>query len=162
MSNYTSLEQSKRLVEIGLDPATADMWWNEIQPLKLKDESLQLIPDGEPYFSLGFSKTEHIGIASYKHFPCWSLNALMEAIPTSIQKWDDRSRSRKTYDLNLFRSYYHCCSYSFGPSLKEENQDNLCCFGADTWIKAVYKTAVWLGEQGWLTCKREKGNWVYV
>lgn len=141
MKHYTNIEQSKRLVELGLNIGTADMYYVS------EDYSTPRI--GVP---LGLSP----------NVPCWSLEALLEAIPQSIQKWDDRSRSRKNYELNLFRSYYHCCSYSFGPSLKEENHDSLCCFGEDTWLDAVYKVAVWLAEKGWLTCKREKGNWVMV
>ena len=160
--NYTTIEQSKKLIELGLDPQTADAWWCEMQPLKQVGMSLQLEPDGEPYIYLSLTKTERLAIARYNDTPAWSLDALLEAIPQSIQKWDDGSRIRKNYELNLFRSYYHCCSYSFGPSLKEENHDSLCCFGEDTWLNAVYKVALWLAEKGWLTCKREKGNWVMV
>ena len=138
MKHYTSIEQSRKLIELGLKPETADMCYE--------------------YDQYADTKYCHIPTIKMKEFeykgsiPCWSVGALLEALPKGIDKWDDRDRSRKIYELNLFRSYYHCCSYTFGPALKLENHNQLLGYGGDTWIEAVYNIALKLAERGWLTC----------
>lgn len=67
----TSREQSKKLVELGLDTDTADMWYWEF-------------PTAPSYNNYGypmFHKGEGI-----HNVPCWSLSALMEIIskPTAF------------------------------------------------------------------------------
>lgn len=136
MSNIcTTIDQSRRLLELGLKADTADMMYYQYETVVGDDYGyrLKLIPNYSP---------------DLEGIPAWTLNALLEAIPQSINTYDDSERCYKTYEINLFRSYYHCCSYSFGPSLKEENHDNLCCFGDDTWMGAVLKTVNWLFENG--------------
>ena len=136
----TTIEQSRKLLELGLNPETSDMFWD--------------LMDGDaPEEKIPNCSWDRFDIEESEFVPAWSLDALLEAIPKSIEKvihsgwWSDE---RKVYELNLFRSYYHCCGYSFGPSLSQENHDNLCCFGCDTWIEAAYVTAVWLFENGYI------------
>ena len=63
MKNYTSLEQSKRLIAAGLDPNTADMhhWESE----------------GKIYTYDGKCSDPN-GI------PCWSVGALIDVLPTAV------------------------------------------------------------------------------
>lgn len=56
---YTTIEQSKRLVELGLDPSTSDMWYSEKYGIQ-------------------------IGFAG-KRTPAWSLDALLKVIPCPYQ-----------------------------------------------------------------------------
>lgn len=56
---YTTIEQSKRLVELGLDPSTADMWYSERYGIQM-----------------GFAG---------KRTPAWSLDALLKVIPCPYQ-----------------------------------------------------------------------------
>ena len=139
--NYTNIEQSKKLLELGLNPKSADMYFMNICP-----------EDGKTLFD----DVAGVGNAdiSNNDLPCWSLNALLEVMPQSIRMYDERGRCYKTYDLNLFRSYYHCCSYSFGPSLKEENHDNLYCYGGDTWLEAVYNMIIFLFNNGYMKAEK--------
>jgi hypothetical protein len=67
----TTIEQSKHLFELGLDPNTADMnWWgNE----KIGDE---YILDFIPY-----SKKS----VYYSCLPAWSLQALLEVMPIELE-----------------------------------------------------------------------------
>ena len=58
--NYTSIEQSKKLIELGLNIESVDMWY--------------AIVDGEPFICL--EKREE-----YENIPCWSVGALMEVMP---------------------------------------------------------------------------------
>lgn len=140
MKHYTTIEESKKLLEIGIPVESADMYYCYSMDIKIEefdyDETPTIIDD--------------VNKADVYDIPCWSLNALLELMPKSINKYDELNRCNKNYSINLFRSYYHCCSYSFGPSLKEENHDNLCCFGEENWIDAVVKTIIWLKEQKYI------------
>ena len=139
----TNIDQSRRLLELGLPADTADMMYQQYETIIGDDYGykLKLVP----YYS-----------DDIEGVPAWTLNALLEAIPQSLNMYDDSERCYKNYEINLFRSYYHCCSYSFGPSLKEENHDNLCCFGDDTWMDAVLKTVQWLFENGHMKRENKK------
>ena len=145
MLKYTTQEQSRRLLELGLDPETADMVYQTLQGTT---------PSGRAIGHMCFATPRSLfrNDIVVPGLPAWSLEALLEAIPKSVEKvgMSYGSYVRKVYELNLFRSYYHCCGYSFGPSLSQENHDNLCCFGRDTWIEAAYMTAVWLFENGYI------------
>ena len=58
---YTTLEESRLLIELGVKPETADMhYWNA---------------EGKDYVYVGKSDTVN-------SVPCWSLNALIELFPT--------------------------------------------------------------------------------
>ena len=56
--NYTSIEQSKKLVELGLDPSTADMHYNKQMPSTPICQGSFLFPTME--------------------IPCWSAGRLIE------------------------------------------------------------------------------------
>lgn len=147
MIRYTTQEQSRRLLELGLDPETADMVYQVLQGTTPSGRAIGHMCFATPNPKFLFK--EDIVVPG---LPAWSLEALLEALPKSVEKvgMSYGSYVRKVYELNLFRSYYHCCGYSFGPSLSQENHDNLCCFGCDTWIEAAYMTAVWLFENGYI------------
>lgn len=82
MKAYTDLEQSKKLVEI-LPIESADMWWSKNFIYY------------NPTAAIGIS-AEYSNVYTYKFgeddIPCWSLAALLEALPHSL---DDR------YNLEL-------------------------------------------------------------
>lgn len=63
MKAYTSLEQSKKLVELGLDPSTADMHYYSF---RRKDDVIVWTPE--------------IGETSKYDIPCWSLAALLDIL----------------------------------------------------------------------------------
>ena len=62
----TSIEQSKKLLELGIDITTADMWWN--------------IGIG------GYSGPSCVSVSDVD-IPAWSLSALLELIPESINDY---------------------------------------------------------------------------
>lgn len=70
---WTTLEESKQLVEMGLPVETADMFW---------------APDADTVVPTSYiNKTEHETLVpAYKGaMPCWSLGALVPLLPLSIQ-----------------------------------------------------------------------------
>lgn len=64
--NYTSIEQSKKLLELGLKPDTADMWWTPLN-WQLTEYYVEVKQDG-----IGTPKNA---------LPCWSLDALLGVLP---------------------------------------------------------------------------------
>ena len=64
MKSYTDLEQSKKLIELGLDPSTADMHYNKQMPSTPICQGSFLFPTME--------------------IPCWSAGRLIELMPYRI------------------------------------------------------------------------------
>lgn len=150
IKSYTDIEQSKRLTEI-LPIGSADMYYQYVLP---KSDKIKLNPEmGNPvnavnWYNKGYTTygKESVTLDEYC-IPCWSLDALLETMPQSITKYIESERCQKTFHLNLFRSYYHCCSYSFVSSVSDDEGNNtLYCIGRDNWIDACYEMIVKLNE----------------
>lgn len=75
--NYTTTEQSKKLVELGLNPGTADMCY----------------PHFIRHGADTYNKTPEIaeGIDYPYEMPCWSLGALLEVMPDGVQTNSNRT-----------------------------------------------------------------------
>ena len=75
----TSLEQSRKLIELGIDTKTADMYWH-----KKFDGTYSL-------------RTDNLMVKL--DTPCWSLSALINVLPRSIKFKDDN------YYLRFMKEY---------------------------------------------------------
>ncbi len=62
----TTIEQSKRLLEAGIDPQTADMSWSNVI---VKEEAVPLL---------------FVGDAAPASMPAWSLSAITQLLPERI------------------------------------------------------------------------------
>lgn len=132
MKSYTDIKQSKKLAEI-LPLESADMIW------VLSNPDLPMIK------AIAYKDSEKSKY--YETLPAWSLDALLESMPQSITKYIESERCQKTFCLNLFRSYYHCCSYCTKSSVSDDDGDNtLYCFGRDSWVDACYEMILKLNE----------------
>lgn len=78
----TTIEQSKRLLDAGLDPESCDMWWIIRQPLKYDD--WKLVDNGEPYVYLSTYKEEPVALAEFEIVPAWSLSRLWDAFGLDV------------------------------------------------------------------------------
>ena len=67
--NYTSVEQSKHLLELGLKPDTADMFW--------------LFDSKDTWEPVVFNWEQH---QDTKDIPCWSVGQLLSLMPVVIRK----------------------------------------------------------------------------
>lgn len=67
---YTSIEQSKHLLSLGMNPETADMYYCEEYIGKNNDHFYTIPP--------------RIGPTKYGNLPCWSLGALLEVMPLNL------------------------------------------------------------------------------
>lgn len=68
----TTKEQSQRLLECGVDPATADMCWTRFES------------DGEVSERLGVMDEYAYEASSLRPIPAWSLSALLALLPKII------------------------------------------------------------------------------
>lgn len=141
MKHYTTVEQSKKLVELGLNPETADMGWNVFS-----DDSTRCLPINDWDLSKnGEGGTEFI--------PCWSLGALLEVMPEQITYSDF-----KPFPIGLFKGdkekhskYGH---YWIQYFCTEEGGVYVQTNG-HTPIEAAYNMVVWLLENNYIEKKNE-------
>ena len=137
MKTFTDIEQAKKLAEI-LPTESADMCYKCIG----EDPYDAIL---RPYSEW---REEYKGLLVGKEvevIPCWSLAALLEAMPEYIRKYD--GRVYRNYHLNLYRSYYHCCGYSFGSTTTDDDDNTLYCIGRDNWVDACYGVIMKLHEE---------------
>lgn len=129
--NYTTIEQAKHLLELGLDSNSADMLWEQHN----KEEPYVTI---KPWTTKGKSVGAHI-------LPCWSLEALLEVMPKSIID-EYTSKGWLGMCLLYYSSWRWIVYYSNedidSPAIHEERGDTL--------IEAAYNMVCWLIEQGYI------------
>ena len=132
MIYYTSIEQSEKLLELGLSLKSADMFYNEepdeIYPKDIVDTKYPSI-----------IREEHKHYLEEYGIPCWSLGALLEVMPKI---------PTVAYDLVLqgiedAPSYIAFDDYSEYYAIHED-------FKGNTPLEAAYNTVCWLLEQGYI------------
>lgn len=128
----TSLEQSKKLLELGIDVNTADMYYF--------DDHYNLVS-----LKTDFSYENYL---LYKrdgcdYIPAWSLSALLELIPPYLGEFNEgidfgfsKSMNKKWYSAHYIQL----------------NDDGVATFNktvtGDTAIDAAFEIVVWLKENG--------------
>lgn len=97
MKSYTDIEQSKKLAKI-LPIKSADMWWAERYAGRIVDN--EYIVEEKPVYYLCLSKPSegNYSIDTIKDIPCWSLAALIDAIPQDMVRLVGSSKEE----------YWHC------------------------------------------------------
>lgn len=84
MKSYTNIEQSKKLAEI-LPIESADMCYGYIAPYEFSDRMYEGGYDNIPYPKDFMKKNPNFSEDEYGgEFPCWSLAALLEQIPSDL------------------------------------------------------------------------------
>ena len=122
--NCTSIEQSQKLIELGIDTSSADMCYD----LGRGEEKAHLECDN---FIAYFTNDEYPEMAD-RYIPAWSLSALLELMPKELE--DDLDLCYGTFDGNGEYQALWACSCM-----------NRVSFG-DTLIDAVFKVVCWLLE----------------
>ena len=117
----TSLEQSKKLIELGIDVSTADMFWHR----KLDGTHSLMVDD----------------IMLKLDTPAWSLSALLELMPPYLFEFE------RGIDLNIYPNLsskaWHC---SYMPNAVEnmKNDKFKQITNGDNPIDAAFEMVVWL------------------
>lgn len=128
----TTLEQSKRLVELGLDPNTADLVYfihhNEFDP------------DSEVFIERDFRDNWEPVWDTWDDddIPCWSMHSLMALLPQHVQN---------KYNIKFVHNVYFTIfnddgTVAFGDNIHTETGENA--------MEAVFKFFCWLLENGHL------------
>lgn len=86
----TSIEQSKKLIELGIDVNTADMWFHPY-------------PNDEYWYDI-----PNIGNADleYNQLPCWSPNALLDILKTKCERLEIILRVDNKWNIFATRSNF--------------------------------------------------------
>lgn len=127
----TSIEQSKKLLELGLDADTADMGYNGIENRDTGRIWYDKYPTTMP---------------NVDSIPAWSLSALLELIPDEI-KFEGTNCS-----LELAKdwiSYGGCDAYDASYRIQP------MAFNKEPLIDLAYKTVCWLIEQGYIKTEKK-------
>ena len=82
----TSINQSKALIDLGLDASTADMFWDLLDG----DEPEEKIPSSFP---------DRFDISSEEFVPSWSLQTMMNLLPSHI--FTEEHGRREVYNLHI-------------------------------------------------------------
>ena len=122
--NYTSIEQSKKLVELGLNPDTADMWWIPLN-WQLTEYYIEVKQD-----CINTPKNP---------IPCWSLGALLEMMP-KIHEDNNDNGCYPTICKGWDNDLWHCV-YRSSIHITEWYYNH---------IDAAFEMVCWLLENGYI------------
>ena len=125
---YTTIEQSKRLVELGLDLNTADMTYCAITE---GARNKMIIKDWK--VSIGLDAAIKNNLFSYREgymYPAWSLDALLQVIPCPYQLTRNARTLRNDTKKNV--------QFMLLTVLRHDTYE--------TELDAVYTMVVWLLE----------------
>ena len=144
--NYTSIEQSNKLLELGLSPESADMTYCAITE-GMRER--MIIKDWQVNIGLDIAIKENR--FSYKNgyvVPCWSLGALLEVMPI-IKKGIDEYLPYFIKGSEIWKgkiqSFWYC-SYA----LLDDSNTELITFRNSTAVEAAYSMVAWLLENGFI------------
>lgn len=126
--NYTTIEQSQALIEAGLNPDTADMFYNR---MKSEDDEIDWTIHAHPLPKLRALFVEYI--------PCWSTGALIELLPKTIR--------RKCMDYPLHIHPNPDSSYDIEYNAKVIAEIG---FNKNSLIIAVMEMVFWLLKNGFI------------
>ena len=134
MKSYTDLEQSKKLAEI-LPIESADMRYGYIAPYDYSDRMYDGGYDEIPYPKDFLKRNPNFSANEYDaEFPCWSLAALLDVLPVSI---DEGQHCLALINSNPNGDIEWLCCY-------EDDNGNLMmeCYAdnpVDAYVEMIYK-----------------------
>ena len=137
MKHYTTIEQSRKLFELGLDSDTADMIWTTDMADNFFD-----------YPTLDWRPIKEY-INGKDNLPCWSLGALLEVMPDRIWGPCDDYDEPCAHEL-VFKAFGSTIEYEgilvsdyrLSSAWFKQETDNL--------IDIFYDMVVWLLENGYI------------
>ena len=103
--NYTSIEQSKKLLKLGLNLESADMSWHH------KRVHYEISDTWNPQLS-AYKDITHPAenrlreTLNQEVLPCWSVGALLELIPKEIEYESNNYKDRYYFTIWHDRIYY--------------------------------------------------------
>lgn len=129
----TSIEQSKHLLELGLNPDSADMFWNYSASLGNTDINGRI--------AVSYHDNLFVGKCDGA-IPAWSLSALLEVMPSNIGDYDLYITKHEYVDGGHGYNVEYNRGFTISVLHKGTNRDLLT---------AAYEMVCWLLEQKILT-----------
>ena len=126
----TNLEQSKKLVELGIDTSTADMWWSDRFVYYNPTPIVGIATEKNTLYSFKWGNEE---------IPAWSLSALLELLPPHID----------SYDLNI-NKYNEEWGVYYEGYFEDFNVTYLKKVEEKTLIDATFEMVCWLKENKYI------------
>lgn len=134
----TNIQQSQHLLELGLDPKTADMWWS----------NRFIYWNTTPMIGVGAEKNQLYTFKWYEtDIPAWSLQALLKVMPKNTNETYHLFSSMMADQLGS----WVCDRSKYYMGADGHNKNDYECFKSDSPVTAAYKMVCWLLEQKILT-----------
>ena len=92
--NYTNIEQSEKLLKLGLNPDTADMHFFN------KDE--------KPMLGYNATTAEKYKKYNFLYMPCWSVGALIDLLPIGTHTCSHITDAGITYECYTEKERFEC------------------------------------------------------
>ena len=123
MKHYTTIEQSKKLLELGLSRDTADMVYQYNFLSKSNDTTPRAVNGS-------------LHDTTLRNIPCWSLGALLEVMP----------KIKEFYYPSLYKDSYSvtACMYS------TQDHDIFKIYTGEDFLEAAYSMVIYLLENGYI------------
>ena len=141
--SYTTIEQSKKLLELGVNSDSADMCYKTIDVDNAEsDEDCVFDLVHRPY-SEYLKYVGPMGL-DYKAIPCWSTEALLQLLPKAITS--KRTGYKYTFALHpgAVKKWYICYERDVEPY--NERNSTITVFTDDSLVNAAYEMKLWLSE----------------
>lgn len=130
----TSLDQSKKLLELGIDITTADMWWQTSEEDGVYEKECPCLYVGEiPKYMIDYLIP----------IPAWSLSALLKLIPPYLGEFNEgidfgfgKSMNGKWYSAHYLQYF------------QNDDVEAIKTVTGDTAVDAAFEMVVWLKENG--------------
>ena len=149
----TNIKQSKKLVELGIDINTADMYYM-YRHWEIDENTVGAQSDANIGFDLDFYYGADNG-KTYHYIPAWSLSALMNLLPsefTEVGKYSTTIYEIKIRKYNLIEdvnlhqiAYGNYKIYEDGSSYWK---DMINTGEKEDFLDACYEMVCWLKENG--------------
>ena len=132
--NYTSIEQSKKLLELGLSVKTADMVYLKYAD---SDNPAPRFDGCAPIILMDIPIDE----IDCETLPCWSLGALLEMIPDKIEYVGSECDLSLAKDWISYEGYgTYDASYTVQPMI----------FKDKPLVDLLFESIIWLLENGYI------------
>ena len=125
----TSIEQSKKLIDLGLNPETAD---SHTEMIDINGDMVSQLMEGH-----GDTTKRNFGTL------CWSLNGLFTLMPEQIKE-------RSEYFLKIKRGLD-----KWEVLYSDRNDSTIYGIYGDTPLDAAYNMVVWLLEKGYIKTEKK-------
>lgn len=135
MKLCTSIEQSQKLMELGIDINTADMYWLN-RHVDLTGTKYEIFVVDKSNKHIDFFNSYAVAVEKCEIIPGWSLTALLDLIPDIIEDYVLRIDK---VDGEYFIWY---------DKIGEGWSDAIAHPSSENFIDAAFEIIVWLKENG--------------